>query len=850
MAIKTQLRLAQISGSLGHTADASAFRFSVGTGIQESYINFDTQNKKLELGDGTVEIQLDGDIEGSAFLNENNMSSNSATKLASQASIKAYVDSVAQGLSVKQSVKVASTGNLVTAGAGKSHTYAAGSGGSGGTITKDATGVEQIDGRDLLVGDRVLLKDQSQSATNGIYSVTTRGTALAAAVLSLGFDAGIPANNETLKITIGSGSEQTVTFRDGTGSSDTAFSTNAADIGTQGQTATQVATAVRTLLGSLSGVTGGGSGDLTTATGQAGLANNITRGTDTMGDGGSGPSVSLIAATDAAAQVLTRAIDADGNAENGNAELSAGCFFFVVDGAANADVGFVMSSDSALPANNAATGTAISFTQFSSAGVSTASNGIVKSVLDFQLDIDSLGAVTAIASGDTFAMSQQSETDDPSKKITIDNIATKLGGTGLTPTSGVLAVDAAQAITSLTGGDLTIFDDQNNADVSFSMGTSATEALKIEVLNGGSNKSAEEIRFQSLTAGSGADAAFMSFYIDAAEVAQIRDDGFNIAENMVYKVEDVEVLSATALGSSVVGSSLTSVGTLTALQVDDVNINGKVISVLGDTDDTFSITVGGAGATTLATVDDAGTDGHMVFDVDGNIELNADGGTITFADASASLGTITSAGYSGTSAVATAVTVSDNESTDEENLIAFVAGAADSTGNHGLEMDGNLTYNPNTGKLTATQLGGLLMTAAQGNITSVGSLSATQIASIELGNASDTTLARKAAGKLSIEGQEIGMKTFKEHLDVTPAAGFASEAEITVPTSSDDSIAFNVRFRAASADEREVYVNGQLLLEGSSGVDDWYSHSATIAKLNFALEQGDVIQFVVRHKGS
>ena len=48
------------------------------------------------------------------------------------------------------------------------------------------------------------------------------------------------------------------------------------------------------------------------------------------------------------------------------------------------------------------------------------------------------------------------------------------------------------------------------------------------------------------------------------------------------------------------------------------------------------------------------------------------------------------------------VTVTDNESTNEENLITFVEDATSSTGNVGLEMDGNLTYNPSTGTISAT----------------------------------------------------------------------------------------------------------------------------------------------------
>tara|TARA_R110000796_G_scaffold39312_1_gene98140 strand:+ start:182 stop:1087 length:906 start_codon:yes stop_codon:yes gene_type:complete len=48
------------------------------------------------------------------------------------------------------------------------------------------------------------------------------------------------------------------------------------------------------------------------------------------------------------------------------------------------------------------------------------------------------------------------------------------------------------------------------------------------------------------------------------------------------------------------------------------------------------------------------------------------------------------------------VLVTDNESTNEENLIAFVEGATSGTGNVGLEMDGNLAYNPSTGTVSAT----------------------------------------------------------------------------------------------------------------------------------------------------
>ena len=168
-------------------------------------------------------------------------------------------------------------------------------------------------------------------------------------------------------------------------------------------------------------------------------------------------------------------------------------------------------------------------------------------------------------------------------------------------------------------------------------------------------------------------------------------------------------------------SGITTTGAISggSLTVDDVAVNGKVITMTGSSGDTFTTTVGTNGATTLTTVDTAAAAANITITADGTAELagttvtlnssggvtlDADGGTITFADGGSSLGTITSSGYSGTSAVATTVTVTDNESTNENNVLTFVAGADADGGNVGLESDGNLTYNPSTGTLSATNL--------------------------------------------------------------------------------------------------------------------------------------------------
>ena len=74
-------------------------------------------------------------------------------------------------------------------------------------------------------------------------------------------------------------------------------------------------------------------------------------------------------------------------------------------------------------------------------------------------------------------------------------------------------------------------------------------------------------------------------------------------------------------------TNITSLGTLTVLQVDDINLNAKTLKITGDTDDTFAVTAGANGATTLATTDTAGTAGHLTLDPDGDIILDTGVGT-------------------------------------------------------------------------------------------------------------------------------------------------------------------------------------------------------------------------------
>lgn len=55
-------------------------------------------------------------------------------------------------------------------------------------------------------------------------------------------------------------------------------------------------------------------------------------------------------------------------------------------------------------------------------------------------------------------------------------------------------------------------------------------------------------------------------------------ESINIASGKTYKINEVEILSSSTLGSSVVNSSLTSVGTLTSLAVANLTVNSNTIA--------------------------------------------------------------------------------------------------------------------------------------------------------------------------------------------------------------------------------------------------------------------------------
>ena len=127
---------------------------------------------------GKLNVGSSVNIEGTK--DEDDMASNSSVQLVTQQSIKAYVDAVASGLDIKKSCDVAIAVALPAC-------TAAGSG-VGKTLTADAVGVLAVDGVATVLNNRILVKNQVAGADNGIYKVTTEGTAGVAFVLTRAID--------------------------------------------------------------------------------------------------------------------------------------------------------------------------------------------------------------------------------------------------------------------------------------------------------------------------------------------------------------------------------------------------------------------------------------------------------------------------------------------------------------------------------------------------------------------------------------------------------------------------------------------------------------------------------------
>jgi len=141
-------------------------------------------------------------------------------------------------------------------------------------------------------------------------------------------------------------------------------------------------------------------------------------------------------------------------------------------------------------------------------------------------------------------------------------------------------------------GDVDVFRDANDADVALRLGTAAAESLTIQVLNGGSNKTAEEVHFSSATASATGDHGKMVFDIDGTDILTIDDGGLVIkTTGTIGPVGDEDLITLTASGNIVTVAGELSV---TTLDIGGTNVGSTAaeLNLLdGSAKSTSSITI-------------------------------------------------------------------------------------------------------------------------------------------------------------------------------------------------------------------------------------------------------------------
>lgn len=162
---------------------------------------------------------------------------------------------------------------------------------------------------------------------------------------------------------------------------------------------------------------------------------------------------------------------------------------------------------------------------------------------------------------------------------------------------------------------------------------------------------------------------------------------------------DIDVVGATSGTHTATGIDLTVSGADTNIGMT-INAAGTHMKLIAnaDADDYATLTVADTGDLTIETVGDGTTDSDLILDVDGDIELNADGGEITLKDDSATFGEFSTAA----SKTSFKLYESGGSSTDDYLQIVTAAHGAtvikthdDAAGaaNLGFNIDGHIDMN-------------------------------------------------------------------------------------------------------------------------------------------------------------
>jgi phage-related tail fiber protein len=146
----------------------------------------------------------------------------------------------------------------------------------------------------------------------------------------------------------------------------------------------------------------------------------------------------------------TRSADA-----NVSSDVTSGMFVFVEEGTANADSGWVLTTDGAITLDS----TALAFTQFSGAGQITAGAGLSKT--GNTIDVGTASATRIVVNADNIDLATTGVSGGTYKSVTVDAYGRVTAGTNPTTLSGYGITDAQPLDATLTAlAGVTVSADQ------------------------------------------------------------------------------------------------------------------------------------------------------------------------------------------------------------------------------------------------------------------------------------------------------------------------------------------------------------------------------------------------------
>ena len=173
------ITLPTTAGTVITTGNLTGITGTIGSLDTLSIDNITIDGNTISSTDSNGNIKLDPDGNGTIDVSSAKITNLGTPTSDADATTKAYVDGLINGLDIKESVKLATTANIAG-------TYNNGT----GTITASSNGsIGSIDGVSVTQGIRILVKDQTDAKQNGIYIVTSKGSGGSPYVLTRAGDA-------------------------------------------------------------------------------------------------------------------------------------------------------------------------------------------------------------------------------------------------------------------------------------------------------------------------------------------------------------------------------------------------------------------------------------------------------------------------------------------------------------------------------------------------------------------------------------------------------------------------------------------------------------------------------------